>query len=138
MPVGTKPFRVELVTPERAWPAVECTFAALPGADGQYGVLAGRAPLVCKLLAGELRLEVAGGWRRYYVQGGFAEVLDDVVTVLTEEAAEAGELSADAAAAELAQARALEAGDEQARQARQRRIEQARAKLAIAARARGA
>jgi F-type H+-transporting ATPase subunit epsilon len=87
MAVGSKPFAVDLVTPTRAEPTVQCTFAAIPAWDGEIGILHGRAPLVCRLGDGELRLEEQGGQtRRFRISGGFAEVLDSVVTVLTSEA----------------------------------------------------
>ena len=85
MSIGSKPFPVQIVTPDAAMPPVDCTFAALPAWDGEVGVLAGRAPMVCKLGKGELRLEVAGEIRRYRVREGFAEIMPHRVTVLTEE-----------------------------------------------------
>jgi len=136
MPVGHKLFRFELVTPERPLPAVQCTFAVLPAWDGEVGVLAGRSPLVCKLGAGELRLEVEAGpgrWQRFYVRGGFARVMPDGVTVLTEEVVPAGELSAQAAQRQLSEAKDLPADTEQAGAVRQAKIEQAKAQLHIIA-----
>lgn len=87
MAIGHKTFRLELITPDRSLAALDdCTFAALPAWDGQVGVLANRAPMVCKLGSGELRLETPAGWQRYTIRGGFAEVLNNRVTVLTERA----------------------------------------------------
>lgn len=132
MSVGSKPFRAEIVTPERALDPIEVTFVALPAWDGEVGVLAGRAPMVCKLGAGQLRLEVGNGWQRYYVREGFAEVMPDRVTVLTEEVIPAEELSADAARVALADAVTMPAKTEDARVERQARIDQAKAKIRIA------
>ncbi|MCG3177809.1 MAG: ATP synthase epsilon chain [Phycisphaerae bacterium] len=135
MPIGSKTFQVELVTPHLAEQPMTCTFAALPAWDGEIGVLHGRSPLVCKLGAGELRVEVDGAVRRYYIQGGFAEVLDGVVTVLTGQVMAAEELSADQASADLAAALAAPAADEPARERRREQVEHARARLAVARRA---
>ena len=135
MPIGTKPFRVELVTPESAIAPLDCTFASLPAWDGQIGVLAHRAPLVCKLGAGELRLEHDGRWLRYYVQDGFAEVAANTLTVLATRAVPADQLSAESARQSLGEARAAVSTDELSRNVRQQKIEQALAQLRIIERA---
>jgi F-type H+-transporting ATPase subunit epsilon len=101
-PTG-KALQCVVVTPERAVLDEAADFVALPLYDGELGILPGRAPLIGRLGLGELRLRRGDAVRRYYVDGGFAQVRDNVVTVLTPRAIRAEDL--DLAAAE----RALEA-----------------------------
>jgi F-type H+-transporting ATPase subunit epsilon len=51
--------------------------------DGQLGIMRDRAPLIGRLGYGTLRLQTAAGPEKYYVDGGFAHVENDVVNVLT-------------------------------------------------------
>ena len=53
-------------------------------ADGEVGILAGHAPMVTTLGTGELR--IGDGAQRFKVEGGFMQVVDDVVRVVTERA----------------------------------------------------
>ena len=79
-----------VVTPERTLFDELVDFVALPLYDGELGVLPGHTPLIGRLGYGELRTKVAGATRRYFVDGGFAQVRDDVVTVLTNRAIPSG------------------------------------------------
>src|SRR5919201_5833253 len=72
-----------VVTPERALLDEPADFVALPMYDGELGVLPGRAPLIGRLGYGELRLRRGATTQRYFVDGGFAQVRSNVVTVLT-------------------------------------------------------
>src|SRR6266849_8627378 len=72
-----------VVTPERAVLDEPADFVALPMYDGELGVLRGRAPLIGRLGYGELRLRHGATTRRFFVDGGFAQVRSNVVTVLT-------------------------------------------------------
>jgi F-type H+-transporting ATPase subunit epsilon len=82
-----------VVTPERALLDQAADFVALPMFDGELGVLPGRAPLIGRLGMGELRTVVGKTIHRYYIDGGFAQVRDNVVTVLTSKAMPAEEIS---------------------------------------------
>src|ERR1700709_1348479 len=95
--------RCVVVTPERPLFARVVEFVALPLFDGELGVLPGRSPLIGRLGFGELRTKGGGSARRYFVDGGFAQVRDDVVTVLTGRATPAESINTDAAARELEQ-----------------------------------
>lgn len=62
----------------------------LPAVDGQVGILAGRAPLIAMLNKGLLVIEQPDDVRRgLRVEGGFAEMRDNRLTVLAEQAAQA-------------------------------------------------
>src|SRR5216684_132125 len=93
-----------VVTPERAVLDEAVDFVALPMYDGELGVAPGRAPLIGRLGTGELRTKKGGVTKRYFVDGGFAQVRQNVVTVLTERAQKAEEISVEAAQAALVKA----------------------------------
>src|SRR5262249_42946224 len=96
-----------LVTPERAVMADTVDFVALPMYDGELGVLPGRAPLIGRLGPGELRVRQGQTTRRCFVDGGFAQVRNDVVTVLTSRALKVEEIDVGAARAALESARVV-------------------------------
>ena len=73
---------LEIVTPSRRVVEVEVDEVRLPGALGEMGVLPGHIPLLTALAAGPLTYFVGTAATKYAVQGGFAEVLPDRVTVL--------------------------------------------------------
>ncbi len=122
-----------VVTPERTLFDEVVEFVALPLYDGELGILPGRSPLIGRLGYGELRTREAGATKRYFVDGGFAQVRDDVVTVLTGRAIPAGQVDTTAAAKELemAQARRATTDDEQVEKARA--VARARAQLRVGA-----
>ena len=80
----SKTFRCSVVTPERVVLEAEARFAALPAHDGEIGILRDRAPLLVKLDVGRLRIETADERHILYVEGGFAEMVDNRLTVLSE------------------------------------------------------
>ena len=90
-----------VVTPEKTLFDEWVDFVALPLFDGELGVLPGRAPLIGRLGFGELRTKVGADVHRYFVDGGFAQVRNNVVTVLTQRAIPAAQIDATAAAREL-------------------------------------
>ena len=75
-----------VVTPESTVLDEQADFVALPLYDGEIGIAPGRAPLIGRLGYGELRVVVGGQTTRYYVDGGFVQVADNVVSVLTNRA----------------------------------------------------
>ena len=83
---GHKQLQVVVVTPEKTLLDETVDFVALPLYDGELGVLPRRAPLIGRLGYGELRTKQEETVHRYYVDGGFAQVRDNVVTVLTNRA----------------------------------------------------
>ncbi|MEM6473553.1 MAG: F0F1 ATP synthase subunit epsilon, partial [Planctomycetota bacterium] len=75
--------RCIVVTPERTEIDCEAERITLPMFDGQMGILPGRAPLIGRLGFGTLHLETAAGPQQYFVDGGFAQVEANVVSLLT-------------------------------------------------------
>ena len=86
-----------VVTPERTVLDAAVDFVSLPMYDGELGVLPGRAALIGRLGPGELRTRKGNVTQRYFVDGGFAQVRADVVTVLTARALKAEEIDRQAA-----------------------------------------
>lgn len=80
--------RVSIISPERVLFEGEADSLVAPAFDGQIGVLTSHAPMMTLLGTGELRLSGGGGARRFSVEGGFMQVIDDQVRVVTERAAE--------------------------------------------------
>lgn len=98
----------ELVSPERLVMSREVEMAVIPGAEGDFGVLEGHAPLISTLRPGTIDIHDGGAVAaRVFVAGGFSEVAGERCTVLAEEAVDLDDL--DPAAAERRAAEAREA-----------------------------
>ena len=121
-----------IVTPETTQLDDVVDFVALPLYDGELGVLPGRAPLIGRLGYGELRTRTGGLTRRYFVDGGFAQVRDDVVTVLTNRATPSTLVDATAASKELELAQSRRASTDTEQADKSRAIARARAQLRVA------
>ncbi|MCA9183840.1 MAG: ATP synthase F1 subunit epsilon [Planctomycetales bacterium] len=73
-----------VVTPEDTALDEDVSFVVVPMPDGELGVAAGHSPMIGRLGYGELRLKASDGTEsRYYVDGGFVQVADNAVSVLT-------------------------------------------------------
>jgi F-type H+-transporting ATPase subunit epsilon len=114
---------LEIVTPERKVLSETVDIVVAPGELGEFGVLPGHIPFLCKLKVGELRYRIGGTARHIAIMGGYAEVLNDQVTILAPAAEAAIEI-------DVVRARA-------ARERAERRISESRDKLEFA-RAQGA
>ncbi len=125
-----------VVTPEATVLEMPVDFVALPLYDGELGILPGRAPLIGRLGYGELRYTLDEVTGHYYVDGGFVQVADDVVSVLTNRGIPATALDAQAARELLATAKSRRADTDELRAHRDRLERQARAQLRLAERAR--
>ena len=125
-------FQCTIVTPEAEVLDESVSGAVLPAHDGQVGILTGRAPLLVKLGVGELSLDTPGGARRFFIDGGVAQMKGDTLTVLTNDAVPPERIDAEEARAELAEATAEQPTEPAARESRERRIKVAKAKLAMA------
>jgi F-type H+-transporting ATPase subunit epsilon len=79
--------RLVLLTPERQIVDQEVLEVTAPGAYGQIGVLPNHAALVTALEPGTVSYKTRAGSSSFEIGGGFAEVRDDVMTVLATAAA---------------------------------------------------
>ena len=77
-------FHFELVSPEKLLFSGDVEQVDVPGAEGDFGVLAGHAPMVTTLRPGILTVHGAGGEQKIVVLGGFAEVSANGLTVLAD------------------------------------------------------
>lgn len=125
-----------VVTPERTVRRGPVQFVAVPLYDGELGIAPGRTPLIGRLGSGELRITTEEGTvERYYVEGGFVEVVGSVVTVLTGRAVPAEGLDAAVCKELLDAARERVAHSPEAMEIRERAVWQLRAQLRVARRA---
>jgi F-type H+-transporting ATPase subunit epsilon len=99
--------RCVVVTPERAWLDRTAEMVIVPLYDGEFGVLPGRAPIIGRLGAGELRLKNGDSVERLFIEAGFVQVRNNVVTILTAKAMKAADVTAAAAERAAAEAEAL-------------------------------
>lgn len=129
---GDKKIQCMVVTPEKSLLDDLVDFVALPLYDGELGVLPGRTPLIGRLGYGELRTNKGDHVERYFVDGGFAQVRDDVVTVLTHRAIPVSELDAIASARELEDVESRRAITEHDRAEREKAIARARGMMRVA------
>jgi F-type H+-transporting ATPase subunit epsilon len=77
-------FHFELVSPEKISFSGEVDQVDVPGAEGDFGVLAGHAPLIALIRPGIMTVTAAGEQTKLVVLGGFAEVGPDGLTVLAD------------------------------------------------------
>jgi F-type H+-transporting ATPase subunit epsilon len=126
-------FNIVIVTPEQQVLDETASQVILPAHDGQLGILTDRAPLLIKLGQGPLQIDLAPGKsRKLYIEGGFAQMKDNRLTVLTEMAVPAEQISAETARAQLTEATAQHPTDAHAAEDRQKRMTRARAMEALA------
>jgi F-type H+-transporting ATPase subunit epsilon len=125
-----------VVTPEQTICDQPADFVALTLFDGEIGIAQGHTPMIGRLGCGEMRIRSESQVDRYYVEGGFVEVLGDVVTVLTQRAVPAHELDEAVAEEQLSSAQLRKATTPEARAVRDRAVEQGRAQMRVARRAR--
>ena len=77
---------VSVISPERTLFDGDATQVVAPAYDGEVGILTGHAPMMALLGRGTLRVTESGGERRFAVEGGFLQVVDNHVRVVTEKA----------------------------------------------------
>jgi F-type H+-transporting ATPase subunit epsilon len=125
-----------IVTPEATALETKAEFVALPLFDGEIGIAANHSPLIGRLGYGEMRIKSGGQTLHYYVDGGFVQVVDNVVVVLTNRAVSAKSLEPTAAENQLRKALERPANTDELLEIRDRQIAQARAQIRTARRAR--
>jgi F-type H+-transporting ATPase subunit epsilon len=81
--------KVSVISPERVLFEGTARGVIAPAFDGELGILPMHAPLMTLLGRGTLRVDTADGEKRFVVDGGFLQVVDDAVRVVTEQASAA-------------------------------------------------
>ncbi len=130
-------FHCTVVTPEGKALEVDAVSAVFPAYDGQVGILPGHAPLLTQLGIGLLRVTADDGAKSaLYVDGGFAQVVDNRLTLLTEQALPPDELIPEEAESVAEQWRDNTCTDEDVYEAKQAALERARVQRRLARQAR--
>jgi F-type H+-transporting ATPase subunit epsilon len=93
-------FHFDLVSPEQLVFSGEVEHVVVPGSEGEFGVLAGHAPLIAMLRPGILKI-LGPEEQRIFVVGGFAEVTAEALTVLADRALPVEEVDAAAIDGEI-------------------------------------
>jgi F-type H+-transporting ATPase subunit epsilon len=78
--------KISLISPEAVLFEGEAALVVAPAHDGEVGILERHAPMMTLLGSGALRLSGGGADRAFNVEGGFLQVVDDVVRIVTEKA----------------------------------------------------
>lgn len=124
----TQTFQFELVSPEAKLMSEPVTMAVVPGSEGDFGVMAGHAPLVATVRTGVVTIyrdNIQNISERIFIAGGFADVTGDNCTVLAEQAVNVNDLDKADIEKQLNQAEidAKSAEDEAEKRRLQKRID---------------
>ena len=98
--------KLEIVTPESKIYSEDVEIVTLPGSEGEAGIYPNHVPLMTKVQAGEIVVSRDGNEEIVAIGEGFAEVTGEHVAILTDNAANSGDI--DEAAAEQAKAKAAQ------------------------------
>jgi len=77
---------VTVISPEAVLFEGTTDSVVAPAFDGELGILTGHAPMMTLLGKGTLRVGASGSERRFAIEGGFLQVVDNQVRVVTEQA----------------------------------------------------
>jgi F-type H+-transporting ATPase subunit epsilon len=121
-------FHFDLVSPENLVFSGEVEHVVVPGTEGEFGVLAGHAPLIAMLKPGILKI-LGPEEQRIVVVGGFAEVNPDGLTVLADRAVPVDDLDPAVLAGEIKDAEedVADSKDDASRDKLQLKLDQLRA-----------
>lgn len=118
--------KLQVVTPTRTVVATEADSVELPGELGYLGILPGHTPLITVLKTGVLTYRAGADERSVAISAGFAEIANDMVTVLADQAEEPGEVDVTAAERERSKA------EEELKTAGRESLDEVRSRLALA------
>lgn len=96
-------FHFDLVSPEKIAFSGEVEQVDIPGVEGDFGVMAGHAPLVATVRPGIMTVTVGGKHEKIIVLGGLAEISDNGLTVLADTATSVAELDRELLAQQIAE-----------------------------------
>lgn len=89
--------KLEIVTPQRLLLTTEADYVTIPGIVGELGILPGHLPVLTEVKSGSLSYIHQGNTVKIAVHHGYAEVLEDKVTLLVKMAENAEEIDVDRA-----------------------------------------
>jgi F-type H+-transporting ATPase subunit epsilon len=121
-------FQFELVSPEKLLFSGEVEAVVVPGAEGEFTVMKGHAPMMTTLRPGVVEIDRANGRQKLFVRGGFADVNAKGLTLLAEQAIALEELNAETLNAEIRNAAedVADAKTDELRRRAQEKLEQMR------------
>ncbi len=121
-----------VVTPAETAVETEATSISLPLFDGDKGVMADHAPMIGRLGSGELKLQGSEGASRFYIEGGFVQVLDNTVSILTNRVIAVEDLDSNTLQQDLSDALAMPGNNDEELDVRERAVDAVRAQLRVA------
>ncbi|MDR3617882.1 MAG: ATP synthase F1 subunit epsilon [Paludisphaera borealis] len=121
----------QVVTPEKTLFDKTVDFVALPLYDGELGILPGRSPLIGRLGYGELRTRTNDAVERYFIDGGFAQIRGNLVTILTSRALPASQIDSSNTAEALEKAEQQPAHTDEAVAEKTKAVARLRAMLRV-------
>ena len=127
--------KIVIVTPETTTLDQEADFVVLPMFDGESGISANHAPMIGRLGPGELRVKDGKGTQSFYVDGGFVQIEDNTVSVLTGASTPASDIDAAEARKALEAANELPSENTALAEAKRKAVSQAQAKIRVAEKA---
>lgn len=116
-----------VVTPEQTELDVQAESVTVPMFDGELGILKGHSPLVGRLGYGVLKVNTGGDVKRYFLEGGLVQVLDNVVSVLTDKLTPVSDITSQLAAEAMQSAMDLPSDQPELAIAREKAMHRARA-----------
>ncbi|MEM9941606.1 MAG: ATP synthase F1 subunit epsilon [Planctomycetota bacterium] len=123
--------RITIVTPETTTLDAEVDGVTVPMFDGAAGILPGHAPMIGRLGPGELKTTAGSTVDRFYVDGGFVQIEEDSISVLTGKSIPVNEIDLSAAKTALEEAEKMEAGNGELAAIRLKAINQAKAQIRL-------
>ena len=88
----TEQLNLEIVSPEKLVTAKSVEMIVISGTEGDFGVLPGHAPVVSSIRPGLLEIHENNNVEKFFVTGGFVEVLENKVSILANEISKIDEI----------------------------------------------
>ena len=124
--------QVSIVTPETTTFDAAADSVVVPLIDGEKGILAGHAAMIGRLGPGELRVTTGSAIERFYVDGGFVQIAENNISVLTGVSIPVAEIDLAKAKADLEKAQAQTADKPELMELKRKAVAQATAQIRMA------
>ena len=98
-------FNLDVVTPTRDLDEMGVSYVRCPGLDGSFGIMANHQDGIFSLDIGEIMIKTKSETKYLSTSGGFAEIVNDGVTILVETVESASDIDIPRAEAALQRAR---------------------------------
>lgn len=87
--------KVEIVSLNGPLLSTESNFVIVPGAEGEIGILNNHAMMLTKIIPGQITVDIGSKKYFYAVSNGFAEVSNNTVTIIADDAIAAAQINTD-------------------------------------------